>query len=153
MDKTCAFFGHHIAPSFLEDRIYEAAENLILNCEVKNFYVNRHGNFDEISLQVLRRLREKYPEIQICVVVENPHYKRDEYGNSRIACYDDYEVVSFVLDNLYFKASIDETNKKIAEICNYVICWVDMSTKLHSGAQRAVCFAKKLNKKIINLWQ
>ena len=152
MEKSCAFIGHQIAPESCKEKIYNAAENLILNENVNKFYVNRHGKFDEMSLSVLRQLKIKYPQIKICVVFENVHYKKDKFGFSKLDSYDDCEIVSFFVENTYFKARIEETNKRMIEAADFVVCWVDLSVKFHSGAQKAVLYAQKLNKNIINLY-
>ena len=125
---------------------------MILNKEVSTFYVNRHGKFDEMSLSVLRQLKINYPHIKICVVFENVNYKKDKLGRSKLNDYDDCEIVSFFVENNYFKARIEETNKKMIEASNFVVCWCDLSAKFHSGAQKAILYAQKLNKKIINLY-
>ena len=150
--KTCTFFGHQIAPESCKEKIYSAVENLILNENVSKFYVNRHGAFDIMSLSILRQLKIKYPHIKICVVFENVNYKKDKCGRSKLDDYEDCEIVSFFVDNAYFKAKIQETDKKMVEVADFVVCWCDLSAKFHSGAQRAVDYAKKLNKTIINLY-
>lgn len=152
MNKTCAFIGHQIAPESCKEKIYNAAENLIKTKNVSQFYVNRHGKFDEMSLSVLRQLKIKYPHIKICVVFENANYKKDKFGHSKLDDYTDCEIVSFFIENTYFKAKIEETNKKMIEAADFVVCWVDLSAKFHSGAQKAVVYAQKLNKTIINLY-
>lgn len=150
--KSCAFFGHQIATESCKQKIYNAVENLILHENVSKFYVNRHGKFDEMSLSVLRELKMKYPHIQICVVFENTNYKKDKFGCSKLDDYSDCEIVSFFVDDAYFKARIQQTNKKMAEVADYVVCWCDLSARFHSGAQFAVRYAQKLNKTIINLY-
>lgn len=152
MNKCCTFFGHQIAPESCEEKIFNAVENLILCENVRKFYVNRHGKFDIMALSALRNLKHKYPDIEICVVFENANYKKDKFGRSKLDDYSDCEIVSFFIENTYFKAQIGETNKKMVEASDFVICWVDLSAKFRSGAQQAVLYAKKQNKTIINLY-
>lgn len=62
--KTCVFCGHRDAPSSLYERIYQAAEGLILEQGVRQFYCGDKGAFDRTAARAVHALKAQYPGIR-----------------------------------------------------------------------------------------
>lgn len=46
----------------------EAVEELIVTGKASLFYIGNHGAFDRIAAAVLRKMKDKYPEIEYAIV-------------------------------------------------------------------------------------
>ena len=58
---TCTFFGHRIVPKEIEPTLRSTLIDLIINHNVKLFYVGNHGGFDAMVRRVLKSLSAEYP--------------------------------------------------------------------------------------------
>lgn len=65
---TCTFFGSSDTPPEVKNKLKETITALIENRGVDRFYVGNHGNFDKMTLAVLKELSGLYPQIDYCVV-------------------------------------------------------------------------------------
>ena len=57
----------------------------------------------------------------------------------------------FEIEETYFKRQITESNRKMIDICDTLICYVNKKHN-HSGAKLAMNYAKRKGLKIINLY-
>ena len=58
--KRCCFAGHSdMWDNNAKERIKRAAENLILNHNVKEFWVGNYGIFDEYSSTIIKELQKR----------------------------------------------------------------------------------------------
>ena len=77
---TCTFFGHRNTPNSVKDKLREAIINLIEICEVDMFYVGNHGNFDRMAFEILKEMKEIYPNIDYRIVLAYlPNNKNKDY--------------------------------------------------------------------------
>lgn len=139
--KSCALFGHHDCPQNISEILYNNIERLILHENVTEFYVGTHGNFDRIAYNTLCRLENKYP-IRAWVVLA---YLTDKHNN-----YYNFNKTIFpsVLESTPLRYAIVKRNQYMADICNYVICYVNNS---FSNAYTFVKRAKRKGADIINI--
>ncbi len=111
------------------------------------FWCCEQGNFDWISRLVLRRLKQKYQNICLCMVCA---YNPDKYSRIRQNfLLENYEVIypeEAAKGALRF--AIARRNKFIAENADIVVCYI---THHSGGAYQAVKIAEKCGKRIINL--
>ena len=82
-EKSCCFFGHRNTPQSVEPLLTETTEKLILEQNVRYFYVGNQGNFDSMVLSSLKKLIEFYPQIEHTVFLAYmPSETTDKkYGN------------------------------------------------------------------------
>ncbi len=163
--KTIVFFGHSYInqKDIVNKRLCDIVEKYI-KLDYKNFLIGKYGDFDDMALDVCRELRNKYRDIKITVVVTSytifnkktviDHVKgfEDEVKTySKADKYSDVETSSYFVEDFHFKRRIIETNRCMVEDSDVVICYID-TKKMQSGAKRAVNYAKKLGKTIINIY-
>ena len=68
-EKFCCFFGHRNTPQSVEPLLTETIEKLILEQNVRYFYVGNQGNFDSMVLSSLKKLKEFYLQIEYTIVL------------------------------------------------------------------------------------
>ncbi len=152
------FIGHRkIGFGPIRDRLVRAVEE-----EIKNggdcFKVGTHGEFDTMTLGVLREARRNHSNIKIEVVLtslkktEKQLLYDDEFGKECYAPYKDVETIMFEIEEEHFKRQIIVSNRKMIDECDTLICYVN---KKHnpSGAKLAMNYAKRKGLKIINLYR
>ena len=62
---ACVFWGHSDAPQHIFPQIEAAVEKLIVSGMSNEFFVGNQGQFDRMALAVLRRMKERYPQISV----------------------------------------------------------------------------------------
>ena len=110
-----------------------------------------HGEFDKIALEVCRREREIHTQIKIEVVLTSYH-KIESKGGGFYNPYEDVETIFFDIEDFYFKRQITESNRKMIDISDMVVCYVE-NDRFLSGAKRAAEYAAKKGLKIINVFR
>lgn len=145
MGKVVCFAGHRldIYNVGIQERLESVLENLI-NQGYTSFLNGDKGDFDRICFDMVLKLKKKYPHIKIYKVLT--YYKPDKiYENIS----SDYEEVFPEIEDYYPKIQIIKRNEWIVRQSDVVVCNIKNTFK--SGAYRMVCYAKKLNKNIINI--
>ena len=61
----CCFFGHSDTPQHISPQIESTVEKLIQSGMANEFLVGNQGQFDRMTLAVLRGMKEKYPQISV----------------------------------------------------------------------------------------
>lgn len=165
-EKSIVFFGHAFIyqKDKVKTRLYEVVEKYV-NLGYKNFLIGKYGDFDDISLNVCREVRKKYRDIKITVVVTSyaifnkktvidhvENFEDEFIVYSRADKYSDVETTSYFIEDLHFKRRIIETNRYMVENSDVIICYID-EQKTKSGAKKAVNYATKLGKVVINIYR
>lgn len=124
-EHCCCFFGHRkIAETEeLRDNLYAVVENLIKDYEVDTFLFGSKSEFDDLCLNIVTDLKEKYPHIQR-VYVRSAYADIDE-------SYTDYLLEMY--EDTYFpekirrsgKASYVERNQEMINKSKYCIVYYD----------------------------
>jgi len=142
MRKT-AFIGHsQISAKTLTERLIKAITNEIQN-GCLSFTMGTHGDFDRLTLNTCRKLRDSYPYLDIEVVITSPN------GAKTISS--DVKTVMFDIEETHFKRQITLSNRKMIDSCDTLICYVD-TKRNRSGAKTALNYAKRKGLRIINLY-
>ena len=165
VESTCCFIGHRNTEKTeeLENRIYSLCYELIANRGVKRFLFGSKSNFDTICLSVLDRLKQEFVSITRIYVRAEYQLIDEDYRKYLLEFYDD----------TYFPqklekagvASYVERNRIIIEESDYCVFYYEKNyipetkhskdalyqRKPKSGTALAYGYAKKKNKKIINL--
>ena len=156
MDIKTTFIGHrNVCTDIVRDKLKKVIEDEIKNGCV-HFIVGSHGNFDRMALSVCKELKNKYQNLIIEVVITSlnsikKHIEYDMFGKIVYEPYENVNTIMYEIEQEYFKKQIIVSNKKMIEECDLLICHVDTS-RVRSGAKIAYNYAKKLGKRIINLY-
>ena len=67
--KSCFFIGHREADERLLPRLKETVERLIIEEDVRHFYVGNYGGFDRIAAKCVKTLKQRYPDITLMMVL------------------------------------------------------------------------------------
>ena len=165
--KTCCFFGHRKI-NVTDDQICQLRtiiERLITEEKIDSFLFGSKSEFDELCLKLVTELRKKYPFIKrIYVRAEFPYIDEG---------YTEYLLQSY--EHTYYperminagKAAYVERNYEMIDNSDYCVVYYDEDYMLPrrknskrdlieyqpmSGTKLAYDYAKKKNKKVINLF-
>ena len=67
--KSCFFIGHREADERLLPRLELVIDRLIWEENVRYFYVGGYGGFDRLAAAAVRRMKQKYPDITLMLVL------------------------------------------------------------------------------------
>lgn len=102
MSKRCCFAGH--SKIYHTDDIYDKLVNLIEKLitveNVSEFWVGNYGTFDGLSAKAVRCLKEKYPEIQLNLVIP---YLTSDINEYKELYYKNYDHTSLIQEELKMK--------------------------------------------------
>ena len=145
-----AFIGHRqIFANDINERLLTAIEIEIKN-GCKSFIMGTHGQFDMFALCACRRLRGKYKDLDIEVVLTSLHaIDKNEAWDS--IPYSDVKTVMYDIEDIHFKRQITLSNRLMINDCDRLICYVNEKA-YRSGAKTAMNYAKRNGLKIVNLW-
>ncbi len=147
---TCALLGHrdfcmHIR---CEKRMEELLRQLLKENEYVEFLVGRNGEFDIFAASCVRRAKKNFGDDNSALVLVLPYetaefLKNEEYFEKY---YDEIEV----FDASHYKSAIYERNCNMVDRADLIICYVENKS---GGAYKAMRYAEKMGKKIINLFE
>ncbi len=144
MGKKCAFFGHRDLFGKSE-QIADVLHHIIIDLihhGVDVFYVGNHGEFDILSSKIACDLKTIYPQIQVVVVLCYPNELQ------YLKCQFTDFIMPVEIEKAPKRASIIKRNQWVVDNTDCVVCYI--CDKI-GGAYRAVQYAQKHKKKIINL--
>ena len=148
--KTCAIFGHSEIEitNELEQKIIFTFKELI-SIGVDTFYFGGLGMFDGLCYKILTELKERYPHIKrVFCLFDQRHLrynKRPKWLKEQ--SYDDF--IYFDLDFNWWYKRIYYRNCAVIDRSDIVLFYAE--NRQNSGAYKALRYAKKKNKNIINL--
>ena len=141
MDRICCFAGHskiyHIDD--LYDKLVALINELITSHNISEFYVGNYGDFDKLCAKAVRSLKEKYPHIQLTLVIPYLTSEINEYREEYYKKYDGI-IMADLPDNVPKKLKIIKCNEYMVNSSDFIICYVK---KNMGGAYKTVEYAKK----------
>ncbi len=144
-ERICCFAGHredwHCLG--LEQKLFEVIESLI-NEGVTTFFDGYHGAFDVLCAGVVRQLKLKYKHIKIIKVLSNYSIKKIKEDKP---FYD--EIILPPIEKTYYKAKVEKRNEWMVDNAEVLVCHIE--NNFNSGAYNIVKYAKKKNKKVIEI--
>ncbi len=150
---TITFFGHReVFSRNIKERLkVEIKKHLD---EDIHCIIGTHGEFDRLALSVCRELRRSHLNIKITVVFTtlNVLQRGKNQLLSRADLYNDVETLIYDIEEEYFKRQIIVSNRRMVDDSDMVICYVD-TKRYRSGAKKAVKYAEKQGKRVINLFR
>ena len=77
--KSCFFIGHREADERLLPRLELVVDRLIREEGVRYFYVGGYGGFDRVAAAAVRRMKQKYPDITLMLVLPRMKQASDDF--------------------------------------------------------------------------
>lgn len=139
-------FGHRSISDMYKKYLTEQIEYLICECGVDTFYVGNQGNYDNMVLNVLRKIKIKYSNIQYFVVLAYMPGVKNVKKKDVI----DYQETIYPegLEKVPVRFAIPWRNKWMVHQSEYVIACV---RGFSGGAAQFVKYAVNQKKTVINL--
>ena len=150
--KTCCFFGHRTINENekLKTKLIDTIEKLIVDEKVDTFLFGSKSNFNSLSLKLVTKIKEKYPNIKrVYVRAEYPHIS-EHYKNYLLNNYEDTYYPEKIINS--GRASYVERNYEMIDNSQFCIFYYDEQctpTIRKSGTKIALDYAIKKNKKVI----
>lgn len=139
----CAFFGHSKwYYSRFKEKLKSIIIDLIENKCVTEFYNGCRGDFDNLCIEVVHELKERYPHIKLILVLS--YYPDGEFFLPRR--FD--ETVYLLEKSVPPRFAIYHTNRRLVEIADYIISGVHY---FGGGEFQACNYAKRLKKEVIEV--
>ena len=152
--NTCCFFGHRTIRETkeLKSKLIEIIERLIVDEHVDTFLFGSKSRFNNLCLELVTGIKEKYPHIKrVYVRAEHP-YISEHYKNYLLESYEDTYYPEKILHA--GRASYVERNCEMINHSHYCVVYYNTShapTIRKSGTKIALDYATKKRKHIINI--
>lgn len=145
------FIGHRIIfAGDIGERLINAIQTEI-DGGCREFTMGTRGEFDIRALESCRKLRKTYKELEIEVVITGLNEIKKDKKNDFVP-YSDVKTVMYEIEDAYYKRKITESNKRMIDGCDALICFVDTTPGDRSGAKTALRYAQKKGLRIVNLF-
>ena len=149
---TCCFFGHRTINETddLRTKLTDTIEKLIIDEKVDTFLFGSKSAFDRLCLELVTKLKEKYPHVKRIYVRAEFPYINDDYLNYLLKSYDD----TYYPEKLHGsgRAAYVERNYEMIDHSKYCIVYYGEShapTTRKSGTKIALDYALKNGREVI----
>ena len=145
---SCFFIGHRETDPALLPGITAAAESLIRQQQVSDFYVGMYGNFDRLAGEAVLQLKREYPDV--CLFLVLPYHPAER----PIKAPPGYDGTFFPdgMETVSRKYAIAKANRKMIDVSDFLIAYV---THTVSNAYDMMEYAMRRQRKglirVINL--
>ena len=153
-ENTCCFLGHRTINETeeLKSKTSEIIEKLIVDEKVDTFLFGSKSRFNSLCLELVTKLKEKYPHIKrIYVRAEYPQID-DSYLAYLLKYYEDTYYPTTAIGagkTVYLKRNYEMINK--SKFCIVYYDEPNAPTTRKSGTKIALDYAIKKGKQIINV--
>lgn len=134
--KGCFFIGHREADERLLPRLELVIDRLIREDGVRYFYVGWYGGFDRVAVAAVRRMKQKYSDITLMLVL--PYHPAERPTEAPDGFDGTYHPDG--LESTPKRYAIVRANKIMVDTCDWLVCYVrhgaSNSRKLLEYAQR-----------------
>ena len=151
--KTACFTGHRSLPAEELPEISKRLENTLITLIEQGYcYFGAGGalGFDTLAAQMVLRLRERYPQIRLILVLPCRNQTRGWPQNS-IDIYEDIkrcaDKVIYTAEN-YFRGCMQKRNRHLVDGSSVCICYL---TKFTGGTAYTVSYARRMGLRVINI--
>lgn len=119
MNQSCFMFGHADCPQSALHRIEEAIETFCTKYGIRFLYVGNRGQFDRIAVTAAKRVKLRYPDLQLFLLLA---YRPAERTVALTEGFDNsYYPPLAAVPKPY---AIVRANKYMIDNCNFIICYV-----------------------------
>lgn len=148
-EKRCCFAGHKdiYRDVRLQEFLYDKCEKLIIEKNVKFFWIGNYGSFDALAARTVRKLKEKYPYIKLELILP---YITKSIRDYKEMFYKNYDTITIanMPEHTPVKFRILKCNQYMVDCFDYLIAYVNRS---FGGAAKTLEYAKRKTKiKIFN---
>ncbi len=150
--NTACFFGHRLIneTTQLKERVYKAIEQLVVDEKIDTFLFGSKSRFNDLCLELVTALKEKYPHIKrVYVRAEYPHIS-DEYHHYLLQSYEDTYYPEKIVGS--GRAVYVERNCEMIDHSRFCVIYYDeqnVPTTRKSGTKIAFDYAIKQGKECI----
>ena len=146
--KKCCFAGHSdIHDETIKEKIYIEAERLYREQGVKAFWVGDYGAFDRYSASVIEKLKKKYPDITLELVI--PYLTKRIICNKEHYHYFNNIIIADIPQNTLPRVKIIKANEYMVNKCEYLISFIEHTW---GGAYKTYMYAnRKKHIEVINI--
>lgn len=152
--NACCFLGHRNINETeeLKLKLIKTIEELITAKQVDTFLFGSKSQFNSLCLEVVTKIKEKYPYIKrVYIRAEYPHITED-YKNYLLKSYEDTYYPKKILNS--GKYAYVERNYEMIDNSKYCVFYYDPTlaeTKRKSGTKIALNYAIKKSKTVIKV--
>ena len=152
--NTCCFLGHRTINETeeMKKQLYEVIERLIVKEKVETFLFGSKSRFDDVCLEIVTKIKEKYPHIKrIYVRAEFPNIN-DSYKKYLLKSYEDTYYPEKIIGS--GRASYVERNYEMINNSRFCVFYYDDNyspDNRKSGTKIAFEYAVKCKKEIIKI--
>ena len=152
--RTCCFFGHRTINETdeLKSKLNEVIEKLITDENVDTFLFGSKSRFNSWCLELVTKIKEKYPYIKRIYVRAEYPYISEHYKNYLLESYEDTyypEKIIHSVKSVYIKRNYEMINN--SQFCIVYFYEQNAPTNRKSGTKIALDYAIKKRKHIIKL--
>ncbi len=152
--NTCCFLGHRNINETeeLKIKLYGIIEKLIVEESVNTFLFGSKSRFDSLCLEIVTKIKEKYPYIKRVYVRAEYPYISERYKAYLLKSYEDTLYPEKILGA--GKASYVERNYEMINSSHFCIVYYNeliAPATRKSGTKIALDYAIKHGNKIINI--
>ena len=138
--KSCFFIGHREADERLLPRLESEIDRLILEEDVRCFYVGGYGGFDRVAASAVKKAKQKYPDITLMLVLPyHPAERPVETPNGFDGTY-----YPGGLENAPKPYAIVRANKIMVDSVDWLLCYVRHGA---SNSRKLLEYAPRREKK------
>lgn len=150
---TVSFFGHRVIDDYrnAEDKLYELLRIIASRSAGEvDCLVGRNGDFDLMVASTIRRLKKEMNADNIFLTLVLPYETAELKNNTEAfeSYYDSIEISEASAEQ-NFKYAIVARNRDMIDRSDMVIAYVK---EQNGGAYQALKYAKKNEKRIVNLY-
>ena len=159
IEKSACFTGHREmqeSEKAFSERLYALLERLVTEKQITDYYAGGAVGFDTIAAKCVLRLREKYPQVKLHLVLpcsneeQTRHWTADQKYEFRLIL-SHSDSVEYTAQH-QFRGCMGVRNARLVEhATEYCICYHDPTRK--SGTSQTIGFAEKKGLNIINLFK
>lgn len=145
---TCSLFGHRDmwGEDDFDEKLEMAIGYAIENLGIWEFWVGGYGKFDFFASLALRKMKKRYPNIRVILVLAYLDKSFDEVDKQfNKQTYD--EIVYPPLESVPQRYAIVARNKWMVDRSDYIIFYVNCS---FGGAVKMLEYASKKGKSYVN---
>lgn len=118
--KSCFFIGHRDADERLLPRLELVVDRLIREEGVRYFYVGGYGGFDRLAAAAVRRMKQKYPDITLMLVL--PYHPAERPTEAPDGFDGTYHPDG--LESTPKRYAIVRANRIMVDACDWLICYI-----------------------------
>ena len=136
--KSCFFIGHREADERLLPRLEMVVARLIREENVRYFYVGGYGGFDRVAVAAVRRMKQKYPDITLMLVL--PYHPAERPTEAPDGFDGTYHPDG--LESTPKRYAIVRANRIMVDTCDWLVCYVRHGA---SNSRKLLDYAEHLN--------